>query len=45
VVEEGDTFYGITLEYGISYLALRRANPGVNEAKLRLGQKIKLPRK
>ncbi len=45
VVAEGDTFYGITLEYGISYLALRRANPGVNEAKLRLGQKIKLPRK
>jgi len=45
VVEEGDTFYGITLEYGVSYLALRRANPGVNEAKLRLGQKIKLPRK
>ncbi len=45
VVAEGDTFYGITLEYGISYLALRRANPGVNEAKLRLGQKIRLPGK
>ncbi len=45
VVGEGDTFFGITLEYGVSYLALRRANPGVNEAKIRLGQKIKLPRK
>ena len=45
VVREGDTFYGITLKYGISYLALRRANPGVNEAKLKLGQRIRLPAK
>lgn len=45
VVEEGDTFYGITLEYGISYRNLRRANPRVNEAKLTVGQKIALPSK
>lgn len=45
VVKEGDTFYGITLEYGISYRNLRRANPGVDEAKIKLGQKISLPPK
>jgi len=45
VVREGDTFYGITLKYDISYLKLRRANPSVNEARLRLGQRIKLPAK
>jgi TPR repeat protein len=45
VVEEGDTFYGITLDYGVSYRNLRRANPRVNEAKLKVGQKIVLPAK
>ncbi len=44
-VKSGDTFAKIAKANGVSLSALTAANPGVNPAKLKVGQVIKLPAK
>ncbi|MCX6929750.1 MAG: LysM peptidoglycan-binding domain-containing protein [Verrucomicrobia bacterium] len=43
VVAKGDSFYKIAKANGVSMKALAAANPGVNSAKLKVGQKLQLP--
>ena len=44
VIEQGDTLFGLALEYGISVEAILRANPGLEEDELlSIGQQIALP--
>jgi LysM repeat protein len=42
-VVKGDSFYKIAKAKGVSVKALMAANPGVESAKLKVGQKLKLP--
>ncbi len=42
VVSAGDTFYKISVKYGVTVDQLIAANPGVNHKALRLGQVIKI---
>ena len=42
-VAEGDWFYKIAKAQGISLKSLAEANPGVDSAKLKVGQTLKLP--
>ncbi len=43
-VAAGDTFFKISMKYGVSVDELIAANPGVNHKSLRVGQKIKVDR-
>lgn len=42
-VEEKDTFYKLSVKYGISVEELKAANPGVNPDRLRPGTVLKIP--
>ena len=43
VVRPGDTFYGLSQQFGISVEAIMRANPGINPNNLQVGQRICIP--
>ena len=43
MVVKGDSFYKIARANGISMKALADANPGVNSAKLKVGQALQIP--
>lgn len=43
VVQSGETLTSIAQRYGVRLEALRAANPGVNERRIRAGQAINLP--
>jgi LysM repeat protein len=43
-VASGETFYRISMRYGVSVDELIAANPGVNHKSLKVGQKIKVDR-
>jgi LysM repeat protein len=43
VIAKGDSFYSIGKKYGVTIKAIADANPGVDSAKLQIGQKIKIP--
>jgi len=43
IVVKGDSFYTIGKAHGISIKAIQEANPGVDSAKLKIGQPLKLP--
>jgi LysM repeat protein len=45
VIKAGDTFAKIARAQGFSLADLQSVNPGVDSAKLKVGQKIKLPKK
>ncbi len=45
VIKAGDTFAKIARANGVSPADLAAVNPGVDSSKLRVGQKIKLPKK
>ncbi len=45
VIKSGDTFAKIARANGVSLADITAVNPGVNSAKLHVGQKIKLPAK
>ncbi|NJK92102.1 MAG: LysM peptidoglycan-binding domain-containing protein [Blastochloris sp.] len=40
---KGDTFYSLSRKYGVTLAALQKANPDVEPARLRIGQKIVIP--
>lgn len=42
-VESGDTLGGIARKLGVSLTALQQANPDVNPARLKVGQKLNVP--
>lgn len=42
-IAKGDSFSSIGKKLGISYLAIAKANPGVDSSRLKVGQKIQLP--
>ena len=44
-VKAGDTFYRIARNHDTTVEALQRANPGIDPARLRIGQKLKVPGK
>ncbi|MHA1569080.1 MAG: LysM peptidoglycan-binding domain-containing protein, partial [Alphaproteobacteria bacterium] len=44
VVEEGDTLYEMSREYGVSVQEIQRANPGIDPYNLQIGQRVKIPR-
>jgi LysM repeat protein len=43
VVVKGDSFYTLAKKYNVSSKAIAEANPGVDSAKLKIGQKLKIP--
>ncbi len=43
VVEKNDSFYTMSKKYGVGMKAIEAANPGVNSARLKIGQKINIP--
>ncbi|MDR0896237.1 MAG: LysM peptidoglycan-binding domain-containing protein [Oscillospiraceae bacterium] len=43
VVQRGDTFYKIAQQYGLTVQALQEANPGVDPARLQIGQVLCVP--
>jgi len=43
VVVKGDSFYTIGKKFGVSMKAIQDANPGVDPAKLQIGQKLVIP--
>ena len=43
IVVKGDSFYTIGKAHGVSTKAIQEANPGVDSAKLKIGQPLKLP--
>lgn len=43
VVAQGDTLYGIALQYGLDIDALMRANPGLDPQRLQIGQELLIP--
>ena len=45
VIKPGDTFAKIARANGVSPADLATVNPGVDSSKLKVGQKIKLPKK
>jgi LysM repeat protein len=45
VIAKGETFSELAKKYGVSVKAIQQANPGVDPAKLKLGQKINIPPK
>lgn len=42
-VVKGDSFYSIGKKYSVGYKAIGAENPGVDSARLKIGQKIKIP--
>ncbi|MGX1376628.1 LysM repeat protein [Priestia megaterium] len=42
-VQAGDTFYSIAKKYSMTVQQLQDANPGVDPAKLQIGQQIIIP--
>ena len=42
-IAKGDSFYSIAKKRGLSMSAVAKANPGVDPARLQVGQKIQLP--
>ncbi len=45
VIKAGDTFAKIARAHGVSPADIATVNPGVDSSKLKVGQKIKLPKK
>lgn len=45
VIKSGDTFGKIGAQFGVSAADVQRANPGVDPRKLKVGQKIVVPKK
>lgn len=43
VIRPGDTFFGLSQQFGISVEAIIRANPGVDPNRLQIGQRICIP--
>lgn len=43
-IKAGDTFYKLSLAYGVSVDEIIAANPGVDPYQLRIGQQIKIPK-
>lgn len=43
-IKSGDTFYKLSVDYGVPVSAIIAANPGVNPSNLRVGQQIRIPR-
>ncbi|AGA70773.1 putative glycosyl hydrolase [Desulfitobacterium dichloroeliminans LMG P-21439] len=43
-IKAGDTFYKLSLSYGVSVDEIIAANPGVNPYQLRIGQRIRIPK-
>jgi spore germination protein len=43
-IKAGDTFYKLSLAYGVSVESIIAANPGVNPNNLRVGQQIRIPK-
>lgn len=43
VVVKGDSFYTLGKQYNVSMRAIAEANPGVDSARLKIGQKLKIP--
>ncbi|MGI1657383.1 MAG: glycosyl hydrolase family 18 protein [Desulfitobacterium sp.] len=43
-IKAGDTFYKLSLSYGVSVNEIIAANPGVDPYQLRIGQRIKIPK-
>ena len=43
-IKKGDTPETIAARYGISKQALLKANPGVKETRLQIGQKLAIPK-
>ena len=43
VVGKGDSFYSIGKKLDVSMKAIQEANPGVNSARLKIGQKLMIP--
>jgi putative chitinase len=44
-IVRGDTFSDLAVKYGVTVRAIQSANPGVNPARLQIGQKIVIPPK
>jgi LysM repeat protein len=42
-ISKGESFYTIGKKYGVGFKAIADANPGVNPARLKIGQKIVVP--
>lgn len=45
VIASGDTFAKIAPKYGVSIEAILKANPDLNPARLKIGQKVVIPQK
>ena len=45
VIKAGDSFAKIARAHGMSAADVQAVNPGVDSSKLKVGQKIKLPKK
>jgi LysM repeat protein len=43
VVIKGESFYTIAKKYGVTSRAIQEANPGVDPARLKIGQKLAIP--
>ena len=43
VIQKGDTFWGLSRQYGVSMDEIAAANKDLNPAKLRVGQKVVIP--
>jgi LysM repeat protein len=44
-IVRGDTYSSLSTKYGVSTRAIQNANPGIDPAKLQVGQKVKIPPK
>jgi LysM repeat protein len=44
-IVKGDTLAGLSTRYKVSVKAIQAANPGIDPAKLKVGQKVKIPAK
>lgn len=42
-ISKGESFYTVGKKYGVGFKAIADANPGVNPARLKIGQKIIIP--
>ncbi|MBP6508227.1 MAG: LysM peptidoglycan-binding domain-containing protein [Opitutaceae bacterium] len=45
IIKSGDTFAKIARAHGSSISDIQAVNPGVDSSKLKIGQKIKMPKK
>ncbi|MDI6742186.1 MAG: N-acetylmuramoyl-L-alanine amidase [Smithella sp.] len=44
-IASGDTFWSLSRRYGVTVDDIRRANPGVDAARLQIGQEVRIPLK